>query len=32
LRGGLYVIECSLMDHVPELGHFFGSFPLVTLV
>jgi hypothetical protein len=26
------VIECSLIDLVPELGHFFGSFPLVNLV
>ncbi len=26
------MIECSLVDLVPELGHIFGSFPLVTLV
>jgi hypothetical protein len=26
------VIECFLIDLVPELGHLFGSFPLVALV
>ncbi len=26
------MIECSLIDLVPELGHLFGSFLLVALV
>ncbi len=26
------MIECSLIDLVPELGHLFGSFPLFTFV